>query len=81
MKRLQLNSEGFGSDELLNRFEIVIFTPIINRWFTDNEDSALTKIKSMVGNISFEFIDYELDYSKTINDLKDYQELIKKYRR
>ena len=81
MKRLQLNSEGFGSDVLLNRFEIVIFTPIINRWLTDNEDAALTKIESMVGNIPFEFIDYDLEYSKVINDLKDYQELLQKYRR
>jgi hypothetical protein len=80
MKRLQLNSEGFG-DEILDRFEIVIYTPIINRWNTNNQDAALHKIESMVGKIAFEFIDYEQDYRKVIKDSEDYQELLKRYRR
>lgn len=80
MKRLQLNSEGFG-DEILDRFEIVIYTPIINRWNTNNLDSALHKTESMVGKIKFEFIDYEREYKKVINDLEDYQELLKEYTR
>lgn len=80
MNRLQLNSEGFG-DEILDRFEIVIFTPIINRWQTNNEDSALSRIESMVGKIDFEFIDYEKDLRMVIKDSEDYQKLLKKYGR
>lgn len=78
MKRLQLNSEGF-EDEILDRFEIVIYTPIINRWNTNNLDAALFKIESMVEKIPFEFIDYEMNYKKLVKDLKDYQELLKNY--
>jgi len=78
MKRLQLNSEGF-EDEILDRFEIVIYTPIINRWNTNNLDAALFKTESMVGRIAFDFIDYELNYKKRVNDLRDYQELLKNY--
>ncbi len=80
MNRLQLNSEGFG-DEILDRFEIVIFTPIINRWKTNNEDSALSRVESMVGKIDFEFIDYEQDFRMVIKDSEDYQKLLNKYRR
>lgn len=80
MNRLQLNSEGFG-DEILDRFEIVIFTPIINRWKTNNEDSALSRVESMVGKIDFEFIDYEKDFRMVIKDSEDYQKLLKKYGR
>lgn len=80
MNRLQLNSEGFG-DEILDRFEIVIFTPIINRWKTNNEDSALSRVESMVGKIDFEFIDYEQDFRMVIKDSEDYQKLLKKYGR
>ena len=80
MNRLQLNSEGFG-DEILDRFEIVVFTPIINRWQTNNEDSALSRVESMVGKIDFEFIDYEQDFRMVIKDSEDYQKLLKKYGR
>ena len=79
MNRLQLNSEGFG-DEILDRFEIVIFTPIINRWKTNNEDSALSRVESMVGKIDFEFIDYEKDFRMVIKDSEDYQYLMNRYK-
>lgn len=68
-------------EEETNRFEIIIYTLIINRWKTNNQDAALFKIESMVGKIPFMFIDYELNYKKKVNNLKDYQELLNKYER
>ena len=68
-------------EEEINRFEIVIYTPIINKWKTNNQDAALHKIESMVGKMPFMFIDYELNYKKKVNNLKDYQELLNKYER
>lgn len=68
-------------EEETNRFEIIIYTLITNRWKTNNQDAALYKIESMVGKMPFMFIDYELNYKKKVNNLKDYQELLNKYER
>ena len=62
------------------RFAIVVYANIINRWRTDNLDSALHKIKSMVGKITFEFIDNKKNLCLTINDYEDYQTLLEIYR-
>lgn len=62
------------------RFEIIIYANTSNRWKTNNQDSALHKIESMVGRIKFEFKDNEKKLCLTINDYDDYQTLLEIYR-
>lgn len=64
------------------RFKITIFTSrYINSMKTDNLNSALSKIESMIGKINIKFEDKELKTTTILKNENDYNKLLNKYQK
>lgn len=64
------------------RFKITIYTSrYINSLKTDNLNSALSKIESMIGKINIKFEDKELKTSTILKNENDYNKLLNKYQK
>lgn len=64
------------------RFKITIYTlRYINSFKTDNLNSALSKIESMIGKINIKFEDKELKTTTILKNENDYNKLLNKYQK
>lgn len=64
------------------RFKIIIYTPrYYNSVQTDNLDSALSKIESMIGKIDIKFEDKELKTTTILKNENDYNKLLNEYQK
>lgn len=64
------------------RFKITIYTlRYINSFKTDNLNSALSKIESMIGKINIKFEDKELKTTTILKNENDYNKLLNEYQK